>query len=84
MYSDCQAEKDQLLSYEIHIDEKDKPHISAYFDEIQHLYHRVRQSVFSLVFQTLVLASGTVCSQTSFDLGVIGHNRHIECYWLSV
>jgi len=40
-----QAEKDQLLAYELHIDEKDKPHISSYFDEIQHLYHRVSPSI---------------------------------------
>jgi len=33
-----------LLTYEIHIDEKDKPHIVSYFDEIQPLYHRVSAS----------------------------------------
>ena len=36
-----QAEKEHLLTYEIHIDEKDNSRIKSYLSEVQPLFHRV-------------------------------------------
>ena len=50
-----QAEKDMLLTYEIHIDEKDKPHMMTYINEIQQLFHRVSTSFCLFVSLTLLI-----------------------------
>ena len=46
IYVQKQAEKEQLLTFEIHIDEKDNPRIKSYLSEVLHLYHRVSMMFF--------------------------------------